>query len=586
MRARYAGIIGVVAALMVAGVGQTALCGETLCNGIVLPDNWPPRADPKYQPMPVPYLDRKNIPAVIPIDVGRQLFVDDFLIESTTNLVRTYHRADYHPANPILKPDRPWETFQARDWEKVGDTPASDEHRKLRLYNRRRPTACAFSDGVWWDPQEQIFKLWYMGGFNKSTCYATSHDGIHWQKPLLDVEPGTNIVLRHNRDSATIWLDRNETDPSRRYKMFVTEEHPAWTIDYALVVRFSPDGIHWSKPLTPPQHLGDRTTVFYNPFRQVWAFSIRSAHGGIGRDRSYREHTDILAPWDSALTVFWTGADPLDPRNPDPRLRHIQPELYNLDCMAYESLLLGQFCIWQGEEPAPPGGRPNPKRNQIFLGFSRDGFHWYRPDRRPFMGCNSQDPKAWNWGNVQSVGGGCLVLGDKLHFHCSGWSKAHDPKDPLPVLSTGLATLRRDGFASMDAGDVSGTLTTRPVCFRGKHLFVNIDSGSGGQLRVVALDKQGKPIEPFTLDACLPLTADKTLLQVKWAGGSDLSRLAGQAVRFRFHLRNAKLYAFWISPRASGASYGYVAAGGPGLTGDRDTVGAEGASASRSMAER
>ena len=174
-------------------------------------------------------------------------------------------------------------------------------------------------------------------------------------------------------------------------------------------------------------------------------------------------------------------------------------------------LLLGQFCIWQGEGPAPPGGHPNPKRNEILLGFSRDGFHWHRPDRRPFMGCNSDDPKAWNWGNVQSVGGGCLIVGDKLYFYCSGWSKAQDARDRLPVLSTGLATLRRDGFASMDANDAGGTLTTRPVSFQGKHLFVNVDSGKGGELRVEILDKEGKVIQPFTQEACVPLTGRQDL---------------------------------------------------------------------------
>jgi predicted neuraminidase len=55
---------------------------EKLYNGIELPDVWPPRfRDPAPdEPMPVPYL-RKPPPKVIPIDVGRQLFVDDFLIE-------------------------------------------------------------------------------------------------------------------------------------------------------------------------------------------------------------------------------------------------------------------------------------------------------------------------------------------------------------------------------------------------------------------------------------------------------------------------------------------------------------------------
>ena len=56
-------------------------------------------------------------------------------------------------------------------------------------------------------------------------------------------------------------------------------------------------------------------------------------------------------------------------------------------------------------------------------------------------------------------------------------------------------------------------------------------------------------------------------------GADDLSALAGKPVRFRFHLRNGSLYSFWVSPETSGASHGYVAAGGPGFTGPADTVG-------------
>jgi hypothetical protein len=59
---------------------------------------------------------------------------------------------------------------------------------------------------------------------------------------------------------------------------------------------------------------------------------------------------------------------------------------------------------------------------------------------------------------------------------------------------------------------------------------------------------------------------------VAWKAG-DLARVAGQPVRFRFHLKGGRLYAFWVSPEKSGASHGYVAAGGPGFTGPTDTVG-------------
>src|SRR5438105_3166329 len=88
-----------------AEAGETA--GQTLYNGIRLPTTWPPRIDKITQePMAVPYL--QTPPAVIPIDVGRQLFFDDFLIADTT-LRRTFHLATYHEATPVLRPDSEWE---------------------------------------------------------------------------------------------------------------------------------------------------------------------------------------------------------------------------------------------------------------------------------------------------------------------------------------------------------------------------------------------------------------------------------------------------------------------------------------------
>ena len=81
--------------------------GERLYNGIVLPREWPPRladfpTSVEKDPLTPPYL--ASPPSVIPIDVGRQLFVDDFLIAEST-LKRTFHLAKYHLASPVLRPD-------------------------------------------------------------------------------------------------------------------------------------------------------------------------------------------------------------------------------------------------------------------------------------------------------------------------------------------------------------------------------------------------------------------------------------------------------------------------------------------------
>jgi hypothetical protein len=307
--------------------------------------------------------------------------------------------------------------------------------------------------------------------------------------------------------------------------------------------------------------------VFWNPFRKVWVYSLR--HGwGVPRARRYWEVKDLLAgPQWTAISEppMWLIADKLDPPREDLK---VEPQLYNFDAVAYESLMLGLFTIWRGDLNIPPG---RPKPNSVFLGFSRDGYHFDRPDRRPFIPV-SEKQGDWNWGNVQSAGGGCLVVGDQLWFYFSGRAGSNDAKTRDGNGATGIAILRRDGFASMNATATAGALTTRPLTFSGKHLFVNVNAASG-ELRAELLDRDGKVIEPFALKNCEPVKKDGTRIEVHWKGVSDLSTLPRQPVRLRFSLTSGALYAFWISPDGHGASRGYVAAGGPGFTGPIDATG-------------
>jgi hypothetical protein len=103
-------------------------------------------------------------------------------------------------------------------------------------------------------------------------------------------------------------------------------------------------------------------------------------------------------------------------------------------------------------------------------------------------------------------------------------------------------------------------------------LFVNVDCPEG-KLCVEILDEQGQVIGPFSAENCQPVSADKTLQAVCWQSVADLSPVSGRPVKFRFRLSNGKLYAFWVSSAADGASHGYVAAGGPGYLGPVDTAG-------------
>ena len=536
-------------------VPQAPRQGELLYNGIRLPREWPPRIDwTTNTPMRVPYLEAP--PKLISIDVGRQLFVDDFLIEQS-DLTREYHHPVKYEKNPVLKPETVIEHSGVNGLAVAGPK----------------------SGGLWWNPEKKLFELWYEAGWVSTIAYATSRDGLTWERPNLPLKAGTNQILPDTvkPDSWTVVRDYRTTDPKQAYKVFL---RGGGNRDRARAF-VSEDGIDWGTPIDSGI-TGDRSTMFYNPFRKVWVYSLRWSSPG-GRSRAYWECDVFLQgmQWLPDEPMPWARTDSLD--LPDPRIGD-KPQLYNLDAVAYESIMLGFFEILHGPPNDVNAAKGLPKNTGLNFAYSRDGFHWHRPDRT--MAINSEQRPVWDRGYVQSLGNICVVRGDKLWFYYIGFAgdenlKCGDPKIKMTIsmqsglyanAATGVAFLRRDGFISLNAYAKSGTLTTRPVTFSGKHLFVNLDAPQG-TLIAEALDMHGKPIEPFTFTNSVPISGDSTLQQMRWSGGDDLSPLAGRAVRFCFKLTNGKFYAFWVSRDASGRSDGYVAGGGPGFTCDLDTVG-------------
>lgn len=500
--------------------------------------------------MPAPYLDAP--PEIIPIDTGRQLLVDDFLIAEST-LSRTFHKPVAYADNPVMAPTTALEM------------------------GRHGPVAAPKSGGIWYDGATGQYRMWYDAGWSHRYAHAVSDDGIVWRREPVDIQGDNGILPRFTSNSSTAWIDPNDPDPSRRYKMFIRQpDHNEPDTGQSFretggrkraYVMSSADGIHWSDPVvTSP--VGDRSTIFYNPFRRKWVFSIRSYRFGetFARTRHYRECHDLMgeAVWEAQDDLFWTRADRLDA--PDPHIGEA-PQLYNLDAVAYESLMLGIFELHLGpaNNTCAQGGFP--KIVDLKLGFSRDGFHWHRPDRSAFI-ASSRRANAWDRGYVQSVGGCCLVFRDELRFYYSGFrgdptrtsEKEQDDNGMYANASTGMATLRRDGFASLDADARGGALVTRPVTFSGQHLFVNVDAPDG-ELRCEVLTPTGEVIEGYEIDTCVPLAADTCCRPIVWKGARNLGELAGQPVRFRFALTRGRLYAFWVSRSEQGESNGWLGAG-------------------------
>ena len=497
-------------------------------------------------PLPVPYL--KNPPAIINAEIGRQLFVDDFLIESTT-MVRTWHKAMKDPRSPVMKPETPLE---------------------LGLPHKTCPMAAPFSGGVWYDGSDGLFKMWYCAGWFDGTGYAYSTNGVNWIRPALRAEEGTNRIIPYKgqRDSASVVMDSDATD-GYRFKMLV------WSRPQGGEYFLSRNGTEWSEPI-PNTAKGDRSTIHYNPFRKVWVLSDRS--GWHARSREYVESPDFHAMAKLRTHVKWLRADDRDQPSetffyafPDRKGKKFVPALYNFDAVAYESIMLGAATIMQGPENGFCEKEGVPKMTEIHLAFSRDGFHWSRPDdRSPFIGA-SRKAGTWDRGYLHSNSALCLVVGDELWFYYTGFAGDTTRKNRSGMYcnaSCGIARIRRDGFASMDSGMSVATLTTRPITFStGDRLFVNANA-AGGALCAELLDRDGKPLPGFGLGDAEALCANSTRVEFRWKGGS-LAPLRGHPIRIRFQSRETQLYSFWFAG-PSGESRGYLAGGGPAYSGLRD----------------
>lgn len=489
---------------------------EKLYNNVVLPN--------KYgvsDPQNVHYL--KNPPEVINITVGRQLFVDNFLIEKT-DLKAEYHKAKKYEGNPVFFAEKPWET-------------------------ETLPCACPKSGGVWYDEENKKFKMWYEGGWLKNMCYAESDDGINWTRPKLNAD-GTNIILPYENftddkleffnvrylrpDSTAVFIDY-DCPNDEKYKLFLRgpgEEFPG-------IAAVSADGINFDK-YTSTGPVYDRSTIFYNPFRKKWVYSIRRPWNNRARD--YVECDDLIsgAAWKKEDVHHWMCCDDLD--LPNGYMRD-KPELYNVDCVGYESIMVGLFQILYGPANAICEEYGIPKITELMPMYSRDGYNFSRPSRESIISA-SVCKDTWDRGYVQSVGGTLIIHGDELWIYYAAFGGDEKLKLRTPWTlngmysngATGLAKMRRDGFVSMNG---KGKLRTRKLTFCGKSdMYVNVS----GSVSAEILSAEGKCLAKSDV-----FNGDSTKAKLNFEG-FDISSLNGKMFKIQFNV-DGKLYSFGFSDK-------------------------------------
>ena len=107
-----------------------------------------------------------------------------------------------------------------------------------------------------------------------------------------------------------------------------------------------------------------------------------------------------------------------------------------------------------------------------------------------------------------------------------------------------LAVLRRNGFISLDTGQMNGFVLTPPFKLTGPKLSLSVNAFKG-ELHVEVLNEEAGVVAKSR-----PITGDLMSEAVRRAQG-DLAKLAGAKVSLRFTLHNGKLYSWWLDPDSS-----------------------------------
>jgi hypothetical protein len=457
-----------------------------------------------------------------------QLFLDDALIEDHARVARRFHAARKH-AEPILRPDRPWE----------GATPVM------------------FGTVL---RHEGRFRMWYCTGHPASpvqVCYAESDDGLHWRKPALGLIPWqgsteNNICLSpvdapYIDDISVI---EDPQDARWPLKALFWEGAGSAQPNSGIRAARSRDGIRWDVLPGFVLDFGDRFNAM--PHRDHGRFVLlgrtpatyQGRHGPCGQDR-------LVFRTESGDLLHWSG--PVLVNKPD--LQDPPPfRIYSQTAFRYEGRLLGFLeRMWVVPDVVDPE-----------LTWSEDGFSWQRAaERAAFIPRGASGTWDGNWLNLSS--NGPIPVGNRLWFYYSGRSGCH--ACPYPTIGAfGLATLRRDGFASIDAEEEPGYLTTKPFLWPGGDLLVNADPRRSadshprhiaGWLAADVRDADGNVLPGFDLESCRRIEANSEresatgYLPLGWRPDRSLDDLKGRTLRLRFHLKDVALYSFKSAPKAS-----------------------------------
>ena len=431
------------------------------------------------------------------------------------------------------------------------------------------------------------YKLWYDAyaggakcpGVPRSMCYAVSSDGIHWERPRVNLfdwcgYADNNIVMPGGEGGVMI---DPQAPAEHRYKALCTIlPNPLWPeardVHWDMTggcvhLVTSPDGMRWKRvsPVALPFFHDSQNQLLYedrtsryvayvrthergrtlgrveieDPLRTPWPFrepaGVRPNRFGLYLGINHGEFDTVLA------------CDEDDPPDSDVQLAPVVKYPWADD--VYLALAAIYRHYTPPDESMPQGGKredgkfSNDGPQDVQLAVSRDGIAWQRPERRPYipLGLMGTRDGGCIWPTL-----GMIRRGNEIWQYYCGTRHTHGYTDPGLRGSGGLCLLvqRLDGFVSADAGHRGGEIVTPSLRFKGERLEVNVDCTAQGTLLVEVLDERERPIPGYTLAEAEPVDRNPLAACVRWTSGRAVGALQGRPVRLRFRMSSSKLYAF------------------------------------------
>jgi hypothetical protein len=456
------------------------------------------------------------------LDLGSrlELFVDHYLIDRLEGTTLRLHPPI--PAESVLSFDRPWEGLFC------GYVTVIRNGELLQLYYRGSPSAGGDTTD------------------SEVTCYAESRDGVHWERPNLNLYEvqGTrenNVILAHAAPVTHNFAPFLDTHPGvpteERYKALGGDIHSG------LFAFVSADGIHWKKlheeAVLKKGVLDSQNCPFwsetegqYHCYLRTWTTGEFQGFRSISRSSS----DDFLQ---------WTDPEPMSFGNTPAEHLYTNQTIPYFDAPhVYISLaarfMPGRRVVSESQMLAMGGEKKysGDCSDVVFL-TSRGGTEYDRSFLesyvRPGVGL-----EHWT-SRTNYPARGIVPVGDhQMAFYLQ---RRYGQKDHYLQRMR----LRRDGFASVNASFQGGEMITKPFRFTGKNLVLNYSSSVAGWIKVEIHDATGKVLPGYALEECAEIFGDEIKRVVSWKNGSDLSALSQKPVRLRFAMKDADLYALRFS---------------------------------------